>query len=74
MCLVKHVELRSTSLCSKRLESSDLQVIVIEKGTYTPAAELTTLEKDAYDNLYEKGGLMMTTEDGGESDNNNLLF
>lgn len=41
---------------------------MIEKGSYTPAAELTTLEKDAYDNLYEKGGLMMTTEDGGESD------
>jgi hypothetical protein len=41
---------------------------VIEKGTYTPAAELTTLEKDAYDNLYEKGGLMMTSEDGGESE------
>jgi len=42
-----------------------LQVIVIEKGTYTPAAKLTTLEKNAYDNLYEKGGLMMTSEDGG---------
>ena len=40
---------------------------MIEKGIYTPAAELTTLEKDAYDNLYEKGGLLMTTEDGGES-------
>jgi len=49
-------------------DSNALQVIVIEKGRYTPAAELTTLEKDAYDNLYEKGGLMMTTEDGGESD------
>ena len=44
-----------------------MQVLVVEKGTYTPAAQLTTLEKDAYDNLYEKGGLMMTSEDGGES-------
>lgn len=42
-----------------------MQVLVIEKGTYTPAAELTTLEKDAYDNLYEMGGLLMTSEDGG---------
>ena len=41
------------------------QVIVIEKGTYTPAEKLTTLEKDAYEDLYERGGLFMTTEGGG---------
>jgi hypothetical protein len=54
-------------MCSKAFKACAVQVIVIEKGTYTPAAELTTLEKDAYDNLYEKGGVMLSSEDGGES-------
>lgn len=39
----------------------------MEKGTYTPASELSTLEKDAYEHLYERGGLLMATEEGSES-------
>ena len=42
------------------------QVIVVEKGSYTPASELSTLEKDAYENLYERGGLLLTTEEGSK--------
>lgn len=40
-------------------------MIVVEKSGYTKAQDLTTLEKDAYDTMYEKGGLMIGTEDGG---------
>lgn len=42
------------------------QVVVVEKGRYIKAADLTTLEKDAYDSMYERGGLLMATEDGGQ--------
>ena len=56
----------TASIPSKLNGYGSFQVIVIEKGTYTPAAELSTLEKDAYENLYERGGLFMATEDGGK--------
>lgn len=41
-------------------------MVIVEKGSYTPAAKLSTLEKDAYDSMYEKGGVLMATEDGCE--------
>ena len=47
---------------------------MVEKGTYTKAADLTTLEKDAYDNLYERGGLLMATEDGGAAPSLSVSF
>lgn len=40
-------------------------MVVVEKGRYTKAEDLTTLEKDAYEQMYERGGLLMATEDGG---------
>ena len=39
---------------------------MVEKGDYTPASELSTLEKDAYENLYERGGLFMASEEGSK--------
>ena len=42
-----------------------LQVVVIEKGRYTKAADLTLLERDAFQNMYEGCGLA-TTDDAGE--------
>ena len=51
-------KLGSASVCS-------LQVVVIEKGRYTKAADLTLLERDAFQNMYEGCGLA-TTDDAGE--------
>ncbi len=42
-----------------------LQVLVIEKGRYTKAADLSLLERDAFQNMYEGCGLA-TTDDAGE--------
>ena len=40
-----------------------LDVVVLEKGSYVPPAQLTGLETEAFATLYEKGGLL-TTSDG----------
>jgi hypothetical protein len=41
-----------------------LQVVVLEKGHYTPAQELSLLEKDAFGSMYE-GCCLMATDDAG---------
>ena len=41
-------------------------VLVLEKGHYVRPADVTTLEKDGFDQMYEKAGLL-TTSDGGIS-------
>lgn len=40
-----------------------LDVVVLEKGSYVPPAQLSGLEMEAFATLYEKGGLL-TTSDG----------
>jgi len=40
------------------------QVVVLEKGRYTKAADLSLKEREAVDSMYESGSLM-TTEDAG---------
>lgn len=42
-----------------------LQVLVVEKGRYTKAADLSLLERDAFQNMYEGCGLA-TTDDAGD--------
>ena len=41
-----------------------LQVVVLEKGRFTPAAELTLRERDSSKEMYEMGTLL-TTQDAG---------
>ena len=41
-----------------------VQVIVLEKGGFTPAAELALTEQEAFSNMYEMGSLL-TTQDAG---------
>ena len=43
-----------------------VQVVVLEKGSYVRAQDLAGLEKDGYDTMYERAGLMMGTDDNGE--------
>ena len=38
------------------------QVLVLEKGRYTKAADLSLMEREAMDTMYEAGSLM-TTQD-----------
>ena len=40
------------------------QVIVLEKGGFTPAAELALTEQEGFSTMYEMGGLL-TTQDAG---------
>ena len=40
------------------------QVIVLEKGGFTPAAELALTEQEGLSTMYEMGGLL-TTQDAG---------
>lgn len=42
----------------------ELQVVVLEKGRFTPAAELTLRERDSSKEMYEMGTLL-TTQDAG---------
>ena len=46
-----------------QLAASGLKVLVLEKGPFVPPSEVTTLEKDAFQQCYEKSGLL-TTSDG----------
>ena len=41
-----------------------MQVIVLEKGGFTPAAELALTEQEGFSTMYEMGGLL-TTQDAG---------
>ena len=41
------------------------QVIVLEKGGFTPAAELPLTEQEAFRDMYEMGSLF-TTQDAGK--------
>jgi len=41
-----------------------VQVIVLEKGRFTPAAELSLKERDSGKEMYEMGTLL-TTQDAG---------
>lgn len=41
-----------------------MQVVVVEKGHYICARDLTLLERDAFGGMYEGSGLM-TTDDAG---------
>ena len=41
-----------------------VQVIVLEKGRFTPAAELPLTEQEAFRDMYEMGSLL-TTQDAG---------
>ena len=41
-----------------------VQVIIVEKGNYTRAADLSLLERDAFQAMYEGGGLA-TTDNAG---------
>ena len=41
-------------------------MVVLEKGSYVRAQDLAGLEKDGYDTMYERAGLMMGTDDNGE--------
>lgn len=40
------------------------QVIVLEKGRYTKAADLSLMEREAMDTMYEAGSLM-TSQNAG---------
>jgi hypothetical protein len=40
------------------------QVIVLEKGRFTPAAELPLTERESFQEMYEMGSLL-TTQDAG---------
>ncbi|CAL8466534.1 g6070 [Coccomyxa elongata] len=46
------------------LAQAGAKVIVVEKGTYTPAQALPLQERDAFGTMYEGGGLM-TTDNAG---------
>ena len=41
-----------------------VQVIVLEKGGFTPAAELALTEQDGFSTMYEMASLL-TTQDAG---------
>jgi hypothetical protein len=41
------------------------QIIVLEKGGFTPAAELSLREGDSFEEMYEMGSLL-TTQDAGQ--------
>ena len=51
---------------SSRLRICLWQVVVLEKGRFTPAAELSLKEREAGKDMYEMGTLLTTT-DAGES-------
>ena len=51
---------------SSRLRFCPSQVVVLEKGRFTPAAELSLKEREAGKDMYEMGTLLTTT-DAGES-------
>lgn len=40
------------------------QVLVVEKGHYTPSSELTWREEDAFGSMYERGGMQVTYSGG----------
>jgi hypothetical protein len=42
-----------------------MQVVVLEKGRFTPAAELPLRERESFEEMYEMGSFM-TTQDAGE--------
>ena len=44
-----------------------VQVVVLEKGRFTPAAELSLKEREAGKDMYEMGTLLTTT-DAGENE------
>ena len=50
--------------CSVNAMLVMVQVIVLEKGGFTPAAELALTEQEAFSNMYEMGSLL-TTQDAG---------
>ena len=49
---------------SSRLSLCLLQVVVLEKGRFTPAAELSLKEREAGKDMYEMGTLLTTTDAG----------
>ena len=53
-------------VCAAVLAQAGLDVIVVEKGVYVPPGAISGLEKPAYETMYEKGGLL-TSSDGAIS-------
>ena len=49
---------------SSQLKFRLLQVVVLEKGRFTPAAELSLKEREAGKDMYEMGTLLTTTDAG----------
>jgi hypothetical protein len=43
-----------------------LQVIVLEKGGFTPAAKLSLREGDTFEDMYEMGSFLTTQDAGGD--------
>ncbi len=52
------------ALTSSRFKTCLLQVVVLEKGRFTPAAELSLKEREAGKDMYEMGTLLTTTDAG----------
>lgn len=50
-----------------RLLVASAQVVVLEKGRFTPAAELSLRERQSFEQMYEMGSLMTTQDAGGNS-------
>ena len=51
-------------LTGSQLRFCLLQVVVLEKGRFTPAAELSLKEREAGKDMYEMGTLLTTTDAG----------
>ena len=64
--LAAELSLKEGAVKISRLKSCSLQVVVLEKGRFTPAAELSLKEREAGKDMYEMGTLLTTT-DAGES-------
>ena len=50
---------------SQPTQATPVQVVVLEKGRFTPAAELSLKEREAGKDMYEMGTLLTTTDAGG---------
>ena len=44
------------------LSQAGFRVVVLEKSTYIPKDELTLREKDAFQTMYERGGLLVNDD------------
>lgn len=52
------------AVVAAELAAAGRRVLVLEKGTYFPRSEFSGVEGDAFNRLYERGGLMVTEDTG----------